>query len=320
MGRFFLILVFYCINVVAIGQNGGIDPSVSSLILGNPGAVGVQGGGTLYFSYNNLYTGNRYNIYNARAVFDGFFEGIHGGASLFMTNDNLGDIVNDFRAGFSYSYHFRAGDNLYIGAGLSTALFYRGFNFSGAVLPDQIDAVMGVVFPSGEVLVNRSIVRPDMASGVVFMFNKYYAGLSVFHLNQPNISGTAYSETFLNRQLLANFGGEIGLGADLGLVLKPVVALGVGKDIFSATIGASLEIPRLSVNSLLMYHNNDYLDLQMGVSVSAGNVILFYNYLFNILSYNNILPTALHHQVGIAIGLYSVDKRKSIKTMNFSKI
>ncbi len=320
MKRILLILLLGCLYVIASGQNGGMDPSVFSFLTGNPGAAGVQGGGTLYFSYRNVYPGNRYNIYNVRAVFDGFFESIHGGASFFLTNDNIGDIVSDLRSGLSYSYHFRAGDDFYIGAGLSVALFYRGYDFSGAVLPDQIDAVLGAVYPSGEALVNRSVVRPDVASGVVFMFREYYAGLSVSHLTRPTISGTEYGETLLDRQLLVSLGGDIGVGDDMELILKPVVAAGFGKDMFSATIGASLEIPQLSVNSLIMYHNNDYLDLQLGVSVTAGNVALYYNYLFNILSYNNILSPALHHQVGIAIGLYSVDKRKSIKTMNFPKI
>jgi hypothetical protein len=305
--------------VGATGQTG-IDPSVSSMIVGNPGMAGVQGGGKLYFSYKNIYPGNRYNIYNLRAVFDGFFEGIHGGASFFVTNDKMGEIVDDLNTGFSYSYHFRAGDDFYVGAGLSASLFYRGYDFSGAVLPDQIDAVMGVVYPSGEIFVNRNIMRPDISSGVVLMFGNYYAGFSVAHLTQPSISGTDYGETLLRRKLIANFGGEIGLNDDVGLILRPVSAVGLGKELFSATLGASLEIPQLSVNSLLMYHNNDYLDLHLGVTATAGTVTLYYNYLFNILSYNNIFSVALHHQVGLSIGLYSVDKRKSFKTMNFSKI
>jgi len=320
MGRNLLILLFLFVSFGATGQNTGMDLSTSSMIVGNPGMAGVQGGGRLYFSYKNVYPGNRYNIYSLRAVFDGFFEGIHGGASLFVTNDKMGGMVNDLRSGFSYSYHFRAGEDFYVGAGLSASLFYRGYDFTGAVLPDQIDAVMGVARPSGEMFVNRSIMRPDISSGVVLMFGNYYAGLSVAHLAQPAISGTDYGETLLRREFLANFGGDIELNEDNGLILKPISAIVLGKELFSATLGASLEIPQLSVNSLLIYHNNGYLDLQMGVTATAGAVSLYYNYLFNILSHNNIFSIALHHQVGLSIGLYNVDKRKSIKTMNFSKI
>ena len=54
------------------------------------------------------------------------------------------ELVNDLRGGLSYSYFLQAGRDLYINAGLSASFFHRGFNFSDAVFPDQIDPMGGI--------------------------------------------------------------------------------------------------------------------------------------------------------------------------------
>jgi len=68
---------------------------------------------------------------------------------------------------------------------------------------------------------------------------------------------------------------------------------------------------------------NSYIknvDIQTGFSINAGKLSIYYNYIFSIASGNNLVPLSLLHQAGLAFSLNSVDKRKTIKTINFPKL
>jgi hypothetical protein len=51
-----------------------------------------------------------------------------------------------------------------------------------------------------------------------------------------------------------------------------------------------------------------------------GRLVIFYNYRFNLVSADNVLPFPLFHHTGISLNLNNVDKRKTIKTINFPKL
>ena len=62
------------------------------------------------------------------------------------------------------------------------------------------------------------------------------------------------------------------------------------------------------------------MNIQTGFSIKAGKLSIYYNYRFNIASGNNLMPLSLLHQTGLAFSLNNVDKRKTIKTINFPKL
>ena len=66
--------------------------------------------------------------------------------------------------------------------------------------------------------------------------------------------------------------------------------------------------------------NGKNVNIQAGFSLKFSVVSVFYNYQFNAISGNSMLPFSLQHQVGIAFSLNNVDKRKTIKTINFPKM
>ena len=88
----------------------------------------------------------------------------------------------------------------------------------------------------------------------------------------------------------------------------------------SAGAGTVFESNYLSVNALLMDDNWNNVNMQTGFSVKAGRISVYYNYRFNISSGNNMMPFSLLHQTGLEFSLNNVDKRKTIKTINFPKL
>ena len=315
-----LLIPALLLSVTLYGQETGSGLNYQLTMISNPAVTGSEGDGILRLSYQSHYPGNGFNLNTIFLSYDGYFPALHGGAGFFLSDNYLGGIINDLKGGISYSYYFQASENLFISAGLSASFYHRGYNFGGAVLPDQIDPLGGAVFPSGEVLSSEGRTIFDLGTGFMFMAGRVFGGISVNHLAEPDLIKTDYAEAKLKRQLLIHVAGDIDLNREKILKIRPLGKLEIRKDFFSAGAGAVLESNYLSVSSMLLADNAKNIDIQTGFSVKMGRLIVFYNYRFNIASGNNLLPFTLLHHTGMAFSLNNVDKRKTIKTINFPNL
>jgi type IX secretion system PorP/SprF family membrane protein len=315
-----LLIIIFFFPVMASGQEPGAGLDYQMTMISNPALTGSEGDYILRLSYLNNFPGNNYNLHSIALSCDGYFPSLHGGAGLFLSDDYLGGILNDLKGGFSYSYYFQAGNKLYISAGLSASFYHRGYNFGSVVLPDQIDPLGGVAYPSGEVLSDKGRTIFDLATGFLFMTGRSFAGISVSHLAEPDISNTEVTEMKLKRQLLLHFGADLDLGAEKNLNLRPLGKLEIAKGLLSAGAGAEFGNKYLAVSSVFLADKSKNLDVQTGFSIATGRLTIFYNYRFNLVSGDNVLPFPLFHHTGISLNLNNVDKRKTIKTINFPKL
>jgi type IX secretion system PorP/SprF family membrane protein len=290
------------------------------MMINNPSLAGIAGDGELRLSYLNLYPGNNYNLHSVYFSYDSYFSEIHGGTGIYLTDDYLGGIINDIRGGLSYAYFLKAGRNLFINAGLTASVYHRGFNFSNAVLPDQIDALGGVSVPSSEVLASSGITVFDIGAGFLFTSGKFSGGFSISHLAEPNLSATGTSDEKLKRKLLIHLSGDFNLGEAQNLKIEPLTYLELQSGFINGGAGAAIESKYLAINAIVLVDNGKNLNIQAGFSVNAGRISLFYNYRFNAISGNKYMPFSLLHQTGLAFSLNNVEKRNIIKTINFPKL
>jgi len=316
-------LVFFFFTVVSVSvycQVNEYGPGYQLTLIGNPGLTGTEGTGYLRLSYLNLYPGNNYNLHTVNVSYDGYFPGLHGGAGIYITNNSLSGIVNDIRGGLSYAYHFQAGSNLFVSAGLSASIFHRGYSFSGAVLPDQIDPVRGAVLPPGEILDLKGRSVLDLSTGFLLMSGRFFGGISVSHLTEPDPDGSGNNQSRIRRHLLLHAAGDFDLNENTELKIRPLIKLELEREYLSAGTGAVLESKYLSVSSIFLMNNMKDLDLQAGFAVASGIVTIFYNYRINISSGNTVLPLSLLHHTGMVLSLNNVEKRKAIRTINFPRL
>lgn len=299
------------------GQESAYGPGYQSAMTGNPGITGSEGDGMLRLSYVNLYPGNAYNLHAATVSYDGYFPSLHGGAGFYVSNNYLGGIINDLKSGVSYSYFFRAGKDLWFSAGLSASLWHRAYSMGGVVLPDQIDPLRGSVLPSGESLAPEGRTIFDLGTGFVFYSGKLHGGAAVNHLAEPDLSLNDLEEGKLRRRLFIHLAADLGNGSSGKLTLQPLGIFEMQKGRLSGGAGTALTMSHISVSSLVLCDNGSNFDIQAGLRVAAGIVDLFYNYRFNIFSGEDLLPFTLQHHTGVALRLYNVDKRKTIKTIKF---
>lgn len=268
----------------------------------------------------NLYPGNAYNLHSAYLSYDGYFPSLHGGAGIYISNDYLGGIVNDIKGGLSYTYFLQAGRDLYFSSGLSASFYHRGYSLAGAILPDQIDPLRGAVLPPGEILTQQGRTIFDLSTGFMFFTGRFFGGLSVNHLAKPELFESDFSDSKLNRTLFAHITADFNLDREKNLKIRSLGMFSIEKDYFSGAAGIVLESNYLAVSLLLYGDKMKNFDSQAGFSVNAGRFILYYNYLFNVITEENMLPFSLSHHTGIAFRLNNVDKRKAIKTINFPKL
>jgi type IX secretion system PorP/SprF family membrane protein len=304
----------------ASGQETDPGPGYQMVLMNNPALSGMEGNGNLRLSYLNFYPGNGYNLHSIYLSFDSYFQKLHGGASFYLAEDYLGGPVNNIKGGFSYSYFLQAGNDLFINAGLSFSVYHQGYNFSNSVLPDMIDPLSGAVFPSSEALKPSGKTVFDMGTGFTFVKGWLSGGLSVLHLAEPDLSSGGTGKEIIHRKLFVHLCGDFKIGKTENFFARPVTYLSYQDRFLVGGGGLSVESEHFAVNAIGMWDNSGNINLQTGFSISAGLLTFNYTYRFNIVSGNSLMPMSLLHQTGLAFSLYNVDKRKSIKTINFPKL
>lgn len=301
-------------------QETDYNPGYQMIMVDNPAFSGAEGDGNIRLSYLNYYPGNNYNLHSVYFSYDSYFPALHGGAGIFLSDDYMGGIVNDLRGGLSYAYFLQAGKDFYINAGLSASFYNRGFNFGKAILPDQIDPLGGVTLASSESLSATGHTVFDVGAGFLFIAPKVFGGFSVSHLAEPDLSQDGTSNDKLIRKWLFNITGDFFISKERNLKVKPTGFIEVQGGFITGGAGTILESNNLALNILMFGDSSESVNLQTGLSVIAGKLCLYYNYRFNIVSVNNMMPVSLLHQTGIVFSLNNVDKRKTIKTINFPKL
>lgn len=281
----------------------------------NPAFSGSEGNGTVRLSYFNFYPGKNYNLHSVFLSFDSYFEELHGGAGFYLSNDYLGGIVNDIRAGFSYAYFLQAGENLFINAGLSASVFHRGFNFNGAVLPDQIDLIGNISPVSSEPLADRGKTAFDVGAGFLVTSGKFFAGLSVSHLAQPEINPVSSGEDKLKRKLSVHMAVDLKADKKGIFTIRPVLTGELQGDFFSVGAGAAAHSRNIAVSAMAIRSSSGSVDVKTGFMINNGRISLLYNYCLNLHSVNSLLPVSLFHQAGIAVSLFNVEKSNRIRTI-----
>jgi type IX secretion system PorP/SprF family membrane protein len=315
-----IILFIFFLPVYCFGQDTDTGPGYQIMMMNNPSIAGSGGDSELRLSYLNFYPGNNYNLHSVYLSYDSYLSGLHGGVGFYLADDYLGGIVNDIRGGISYGYFLQAGKDLFINAGLSASVYHRGFDFKNAILPDQIDPLGGVTLPSSEILSSSGRTVFDIGAGFLFTSGKFTGGLSISHLAEPDLSATGYSNERLKRKILAHLSGDFTMNKENDLKILPLTYLSLQDGFLSGGAGASVEIKYIAVNMAVLGDSGKNLNIQTGFSFSTGRICVYYNYRFNAISGNNLLPLSLLHQTGLAFSLNDVEKRNDVKTINFPKL
>lgn len=256
--------LFLC-AVTLSGQDTWYGSLSGMQVMYNPGFAGTGGSPSLKISAFSFLPGNGFGLQSVYASYEGYFNSLHGGAGFWVADDIMGDIMNDLRGGASYAYHFRAGRETFVTAGLSASVITRGIRSGSIILPDDIDPFRGITGGGTEYIPPGPFIRFDLGTGFTVASGNWYAGASVMHLTRPALSDDGQEKHRINRLITLTGGVSLNPGHK-ELTLIPSAALQVQGDGLKIYSGCEASWKGLC-GSLFMWHVTDGFS---SAGVSAG--------------------------------------------------
>ena len=183
----------------------------------SPAFAGVTGNMELFTAYRQERSGGRTNFETYYASFSRPSEWLHGGFGLSAYRDNAASGFFSLNSiSLIYAYHLQLSRDWNLSAGFGTALSLKQLDTRGMILPDMIDPVLGAVLPSAQNISSESKFFFDFHTGFLFYSSTWYAGMSAFHLLEPQISHINLKETSLDRRYSLLIGRLLTIPAHFG--------------------------------------------------------------------------------------------------------
>lgn len=147
-----------------------------------------------WHNFNNAFS-------TAAVTYDQLVPRLNSGFGLSLSSDRAGDnIYQKNQIGVNYAYRLEIKNDLFVKIGIEAGATNTSVDWNRLVFLDQLDPIGGVVNATQEVKpANLSRTYLDISSGFLVYGPKFYAGLSLKHLNTPD-------ESFIQQNSNLNLG------------------------------------------------------------------------------------------------------------------
>jgi type IX secretion system PorP/SprF family membrane protein len=277
----------------------------------NPAFAGTAGAPSLRVNAFSFFPGKGFGLQSVYASYDGYFSSLHGGAGLWLSDDVLGDIMNDLRAGASYAYHFRAGRDIFITAGLTAALMTRGIKSGSVILPDDIDPFRGFTGGGTEYFAPAPATRFDLGTGLTIASGKWYAGASVMHLTRPSLSEEATGQNRIER-LFTVTGGTVITTGNKDLSFTPSASILIQGKEPVIYLGGEASWKGVSGGLALWHVNGGYTAMTGAAGWQSSSLMLTISYSYLLNSRGVTIGGTAIINAGAAFSFGNVEKSKAI--------
>ena len=157
----------------------------------NTGFTGAYGNTKAGIIHRVQWPALNFSINTQYAYVDNWFEEIRSGVGISVLNHKETHTrYNLTQLNLNYAYEVRLFDDFYFRPSISVGYGAKDFGFQNILLEDQINPFSGAISnttidPS---ILMDNIMYFDFSSSLLFMYEKSWFGLTIKHLNKPNIS------------------------------------------------------------------------------------------------------------------------------------
>jgi type IX secretion system PorP/SprF family membrane protein len=186
---FLFLYVSICTNAVAQ------DPIFTQFFMVpetlNTGFTGAKGSTNAGIIHRTQWPGIDFSINTQFAYVNNWFEEINSGLGISVLNHKETKTRYNFtQANINYCYAIQLNDDWYLRPSISLGFGSKDFGFQNLLLEDQVNIFAGIINTSSidPILLNEQVNFFDFSTS--FLLNNEYSwfGLTIRHLNKPNIS------------------------------------------------------------------------------------------------------------------------------------
>lgn len=141
--------------------------------------------------HRTQWPGLNFSINTQFAFIDNWFEEIKSGVGISVLNHKETTTRYNFtQINLNYAYRFSISDEWNVRPSISIGYGSKDFGFQNLVLEDQINIFSGIINANSidPINLNESVRFIDFSTSVLFNSENSWVGLSLKHLNRPNIS------------------------------------------------------------------------------------------------------------------------------------
>lgn len=193
--KLFRIFATALISGVCIFEARAQDPEFTQFygnpIYTNPAFAGAGNGcgGRFIVAYRNQWPSLSRTYTTTSASFDRHYDNLAGGIGILVTNDVAGvGLLTTRTVSGIYSYEIPVNRDLTVRAGVQASFYQKSIDFSKLTFSDMIEPRVGFVNQTSEPIPNQSISFPNFSTGVLAYTQKYYGGIAIHNLIEPNQS------------------------------------------------------------------------------------------------------------------------------------
>jgi type IX secretion system PorP/SprF family membrane protein len=213
MRKYLLLLIVLLWGINGFAQDPEFTQYYANPLYLNPAFAGSAYGPRFVLNYRNQWPSISGGFVTYAASYDQHFDVLSGGIGAQVLYDRAGDgELSTTMGSFMYSYMLRINKTFAIKAGIQASIVSKSIDFSKLLFGDMIDPKLGFVKATSEQYAKDGlgVVKTDpvadFSAGIMGFSKKFYGGVAVNHISEPQISFYSDSKSVLPMKISAHAG------------------------------------------------------------------------------------------------------------------
>ncbi len=188
MSRRLLLFYFCLLTGLAHAQDPQMSQFYAAPLYLNPAFAGSALAPRAILNYRNQWPALNANYVTSMLSVDHYIERYNSGIGLLVINDQQFSNLKSVSAALQYSYQLKITEELALRAGFEAAFVTRSADFYKLTFGDQLSNRGYTGSPTLDPVADLGprIRYPDFSTGLLLYDQRFWAGVSVHHLNRPN--------------------------------------------------------------------------------------------------------------------------------------
>ncbi|MBK6987519.1 MAG: PorP/SprF family type IX secretion system membrane protein [Bacteroidetes bacterium] len=186
MLRKFLILIFIGLSGSVLAQDPEFTQFYANPLYLNPAFAGSVRCPRVALNYRNQWPALTGTFVTSSASYDQHVEALGGGIGLLVMNDKAGEgTLTTTNISAIYSYQLNINREFSIKFGMQGTYAQKKVDWDKLTFGDMIDPRFGFIYQTQETRPNENKSFWDFSAGILGYSNRYYGGVAVNHLTEP---------------------------------------------------------------------------------------------------------------------------------------